>query len=379
MIQKIFDRCCGCGACEAACPVGAIALTADANGFYKPRVNDQCIHCGACLKACPVEKPPVGEAPKAFYACAGTPERVMISSSGGVFSFLAEKVLEQGGAVFGCGWENGVPRHQLAEDPETLRAFYGSKYAQSNMSGIFKEVKHQLQAGRKTLFSGTPCQVAGLRRFLKKDYENLVAVDFICHGVPSPKVLRKHLSELEQKRGSKMKDLTFRDKTKGWQELQLTVWFEDGSEYTCPAADDPYYHGFLCNLSLNKICGECPFNVLPRSADITLGDFWRVERHHQGFDENRGVSCVVINSAKGADLFQSVEDDLKVVESSQKDIMDGNPFLNGHCKLHKRREKFFQKLDSQPLDALTKACLKPTKLEWAMEILAYKLGRNKHG
>lgn len=380
MIQKIFDRCCGCGACAAACPVGAIAFTVDANGFYKPQVKDHCIQCGACLKACPVEAPPEGEAPRGFYACAGSPERVMISSSGGVFSLLAEAVLDRGGCVFGCGWDaDHLPRHMRIESREELKRLYGSKYAQSNMEGIYPQVKQQLKAGKKVLFSGSPCQVAGLRRFLKKNDENLIAVDFICHGVPSAGVLKKHLSELEKKQGAKVKDLTFRDKSKGWKELQLTVRFEDGSEYSRPAAADPYYRAFLGNLSLNKICGECPFNSLPRSADITLGDFWRVEKHHPGFEDNAGVSCVVISSEKGEGLFELVQKNLTVVKSSQEDIMDGNPFLNGHCTLHKRRGKFFAGLEQKPLDALAEDCLKLTKLEWAKEVLAYKLGRKNHG
>lgn len=379
MVQKIFDRCCGCGACASICPVGAIELAPDTDGFYKPHVKDNCTHCGACLKACPVQTPPEGEQPKAFYACAASPERIMVSSSGGVFSLLAEKILEQDGAVFGCGWEGTQPRHRLVADEKALCSLYGSKYAQSDMGGIYKEVKRHLQAERKVLFSGTPCQVAGLRRYLKKNYDNLIAVDFICHGVPSPKVLKKYLTELETKQGAKISKLTFRDKSKGWKELQLTVWFEDGSEYSCPAGKDPYYRAFLSNLSLNKICGDCPFNTLPRSADITLGDFWRVEKHHQGFEENQGVSCVVVNTEKGAGLFEAVRNELTVVKSSREDIMDGNPFLNGHCTLHKRRGKFFAGLDGQPLDELAEDCLKLTKLEWAKEILAYKLGRTKHG
>lgn len=380
MVQQIFDRCCGCGACVAACPKNAIEMTADARGFYKPKVLDSCVQCGACLKVCPVEEPPVGEQPRDFYACAAAPERVLRSSSGGVFSLLAEAVLAEGGVVFGCGWgAEQLPRHIQVGTLEELSRLYGSKYAQSNMEGIYPQVKQRLQEGKRVLFSGTPCQVAGLRRFLKKEYENLIAVDFICHGVPSPKVLNKHLTELEQKQGAKVESLTFRDKTKGWKQLQLTVRFADGSEYSSPASQDPYYRAFLGNLSLNQICGECPFNTLPRSADITLGDFWRVEQHHEGFGENSGVSCVVVSSEKGETLFDAVRQHLTVVQSSRADIMDGNPFLNGHCKLHKRREKFFAGVDTQPLDTLSEACLKLTKLEWAKEVLSYQLRKLKNG
>lgn len=380
MVQKIFDRCCGCSACASICPKDAIRLVPDVNGFYKPEVSADCIECGACLKVCPVAESPKGEDPKGYYACAAEPERVERSSSGGVFSLLAEAVLSEGGVVFGCGWgEDHLPRHRQISSKEELASLYGSKYAQSRLEGIYPQVKSQLRQGKKVLFSGTPCQVAGLRRYLKKEYDNLTAVDFICHGVPSTKVLRKHLQELEQKQGARVDSLTFRDKTKGWKELQLTIRFDDGSEYSRPAAQDPYYRAFLSNLSLNKICGECPFNTLPRSADITLGDFWRVEQHHEGFGENAGVSCVVVNTEKGGALFETIRSKLTVVSSSKADIMDGNPFLDGHCKLHKRRNKFFAGLDQRSLDTWAEECLKPTRWEWAMEVLSYKLGRGKNG
>ena len=376
MVQKQFDRCCGCGACASVCPKDAIEIVADDRGFYKPKVLESCIQCGACLQVCPVEQPPRGEAPRSFYACAAEPERVRSSSSGGVFSLLAEAVLSQGGVVFGCGWGEGhLPQPLMVDTLDALKMLYGSKYAQSQMEGIFPKVRQQLKLGKKVLFSGTPCQVAGLRRFLKKEYENLIAIDFICHGVPSAKVLEKHLKELEQKQKARIQSLTFRDKSKGWKELQLTVAFEDGSFYSQPASQDPYYRAFLCNLSLNKICGDCPFNTLPRSADITLGDFWRVERHHQDFAENAGVSCVTVSTEKGEALFESIMSKLTAVPSSQADIMDGNPFLDGHCQLHKRRDRFFRELDQKPLDVLAEDCLKLTKWEWFREVLAYKLGR----
>lgn len=376
MVGKIFDCCCGCGACAAACPVGAIRMTMDGNGFYKPAVSDDCISCGACLRVCPVEGPPSGEPPKGFFACAGEPERVRKSSSGGVFSLLAEQVIASGGVVYGCGWdENHTPRHMPVENGEELPRLYGSKYAQSNMEGVYPQVKINLNKGKPVLFSGTPCQVAGLRKYLKRDYENLIAVDFICHGVPSAKVLKKYLSELEMEKGAKVSSLTFRDKTNGWAELRLTVDFDDGSTYSQPASQDLYYRAFLCNLSLNQVCGECPFNALPRCADITLGDFWRIERHHDGFADDAGVSCVVINTEKGQNLFEKARQYLTVQQSTQADIMDGNPFLNGHCKLHKRRDKFFAGLDDRQLGSWAEECLKLTRMEWLGEVIRYRLGR----
>lgn len=380
MVQKIFDRCCGCGACAAACPKNAIEMTADHRGFYKPKVLASCVGCGLCLKVCPVETPPAGKEPVGYYACTAEPERVLRSSSGGVFSLLAEEVLKKSGKVFGCGWsEKQLPRHKQVSNPAELAELYGSKYAQSDMNGVYPRVKAQLLQGQPVLFSGTPCQVAGLKRFLNKEYENLLTVDFICHGVPSAKVLRKHLDELEQKQGAKVKGMTFRDKAKDWQKLQMTVRFDDGTEYSRPAAQDPYYQAFLSNLSLNTICGSCPFNSLPRCADITLGDFWGVERHHAEFVQCAGVSCVVVSSEKGAALFEAIRPGLTLVSSSKEAIMDGNPFLNGHCTLHKRRDRFFAKLERQPLDTLTEKCLKLTKLEWAKEVLSYRLGKKKHG
>lgn len=376
MVQKIFDRCCGCGACADSCSVGAITMAQDEKGFYKPKVGESCTKCGACLKSCPVEHKPGGTAPLGFFACTAEPETVASSSSGGVFPLLAEEFLAKGGHVFGCGWgADGLPRHMDITEKAELWRLRGSKYVQSDVNGSFAKVKGLLRQGERVLFSGTPCQVAGLKSYLKKDYDGLLTVDFICHGVPSPGVFRTYLAQLEKKQGAAVEAVNFRDKSQGWNQLGLAVTFADGTVRALPAGQDSYYRAFLSNLSLNRVCGECPFNSLPRTADITLGDFWGIERHHGGFPENRGVSCVTVNSAKGQALFDCIRQRLTAVPSSREDIMDGNPFLNGHCRLHKRREKFFAALEAEPFDALVEKCLKPTPLEWAAEVLAYKLGR----
>jgi coenzyme F420-reducing hydrogenase beta subunit len=316
--------------------------------------------------------------PEECYAARGRNfEGIHNSSSGGISAILAETFTRNGKSVCGAVVADGRVVHRIIRAGENPAPLQGSKYVQSDAADAIDNAASLLERGIPVLFSGTPCQIAGLRKYLRRDYDNLIAVDFICHGVPSAKVLDKYLAELEQKQGSKVKSLNFRDKTHSWEELRLTVQFENGSTYSSPAGKYPYYRAFLCNLSLNKICGECPFNTLPRSADITLGDFWRITRHHEGFDGDTGVSCVVINTDKGRELFARVSDRLTAVPSTQADIMDGNPFLNGHCTLHKRRDKFMNRLDEKPLDLWAEECLKLTRLEWLREVLRHQLSKFK--
>lgn len=375
MVQTISDLCCGCGACENVCPVNAIHYIPNKDGFYTPIVDEnKCIRCGLCLKKCPLKTPPTGSRPRAVYACRNQDEQVLHkSSSGGVFSALAKKVLHEGGTVFGCSWDGQIAKHTEVTSITDLPKLYKSKYVQSNIAGVHKQIKERLKEGKTVLFCGTPCQVAGLKAGLES-HPNLITVDFICHGVPSSKVLKKHIKDLETTYQATLSSLCFRDKDYGWNELQMTAFFSDGQVYSKPASQDSYYRAFLCNLSLNKGCGDCKFNHLPRASDITLGDFWNVGNHHPRFDDNKGVSCVVLNSDAGVDLFASIQKQLTIEQSSVEAVMDGNPFLNGHCTLHKRRNKFFSLLDYEPFDALVKRCLKPTPTEWFIEVLKYKLG-----
>lgn len=375
MVQKVNDRCCGCGACENVCPVGAIHYISDHNGFYKPVVEDKCIHCGLCLKRCPLEKPLEGNALQAVYACRNQDMQIVQkSSSGGVFASLAAKILDEGGCVFGCSWDGMRTKHVEVDDVTQLPKLYKSKYLQSDMTGVHTQIENRLKEGKIVLFCGTPCQVAGLKSGLGEMYSKLITVDFICHGIPSPKVFQKYLQGLENKHQSKVTNVCFRDKDYGWKESQMTVSFTDGSTYSKPAAQDSYYRAFLCNLSLNQSCGDCKFNRLPRVSDITLGDFWNVEKYHEQFCDNKGASCVILNSDAGVSLFQTIQSQLHTQPSSAKSVLDGNPFLNGHCTLHKRRETFFAGLEEEPLDDLVSRCLKPTPLEWLVEVLKYKLG-----
>lgn len=376
MVQKVSDRCCGCGACENVCPVGAIRYIADQNGFYKPVVTEEkCIHCGLCLKKCPLENQLESSGPQAVYACRNQDMQILQKgSSGGVFASLAGKILEEGGCVFGCSWDGMRTKHVGVDDVTQLPKLYKSKYLQSDMTGVHTQIENRLKEGKTVLFCGTPCQVAGLKSGLGEKYPKLITVDFICHGVPSPKVFQKYLQELENKHQSKITNVCFRDKEQGWKEVQTTVSFSEGSTYSKPAAQDSYFRAFLCNLSLNQSCGDCKFNCLPRLSDITLGDFWNVEKYHAQFGDNKGVSCVILNSVAGIKLFHSIQDQLYTQPSSVENVLDGNPALNGHCTLHKRRKRFFADIEKEPFDDLVSRCLKPTPLEWLIEVLKYKLG-----
>lgn len=300
------------------------------------------------------------------------------SSSGGIFPLLARSIIEYGGYVFGCAWGEDlsachVEISTIAQIPRLSK----SKYVQSKIGNMFVDVKNRLTEGKPVLFSGTPCQVAGLKNYLSKEYENLITVDFICHGVPSPLAFQKYIMEKEMQYGAKVDRVVFRDKTKGWKELCIRIEFTDGSVYSLPAAKDVYYRAFLSNLSLNEVCGRCVFNSLPRTSDITLGDFWGVEKYHESFADNKGVSCIVVNSEKGRNLVNCIQAELQMEETVPEKILQGNPFLNGHCTLHKRRKKFFELLQKEPFGIATAKCLKPTAWEWFIEVARYKLGLNR--
>ena len=318
-MQKIIDtkRCTGCHACFDACPKGCISMESDKEGFLRPVIDEKtCISCGKCQSVCPVikekaEKP----APKA-YAVKSLIEDVRAeSSSGGVFSLLAEAVLEKGGVVFGAAFdENFSVHHIYIENQEDLYKLRGSKYVQSRIGNAYKEAKQFLEAGRQVLFSGTPCQIAGLRAFLGREYENLILQDIICHGVPSPKVWEMYKAYREEKTGSKIKKVSFREKESGWKTSSVSIQFANGETYIENLQKDIYMKAFLRNLDLRKSCYACHEKTVGRQSDITLADFWGIEKVMPEMDDDRGTSLVLIHSEKGETLFSALRDKMNMHE-----------------------------------------------------------------
>jgi coenzyme F420-reducing hydrogenase beta subunit len=298
------------------------------DGFYYPHVNENCTHCGSCQNHCPVINLVENDffEPK-FYAGWSTDEtRRMTGSSGGIFSELAKYVLENSGVVFGVAWSKElIPRHiKVAEIGETLKIM-GSKYVQSYVGLSYKEAIEEAEK-RTVLFSGTPCQIAALKTFFR-DRSNVIGIDLVCHGVPSNLVFRKYIDWLERRYGKKVLNVSFRDKKFGWENYNIVIKFEDGSELRRHHHLDPFFACYLSNLYLRQSCYSCPFCRIPRVGDITLGDFWGVPKRLR---DRRGISVIIANTSKGYDLLRTIYelDRIKLVEVSQEIAIKGNPRIN---------------------------------------------------
>lgn len=333
--------CCGCESCLAACPRGAISVREDGNGFAFPHIDEAlCIGCHACVRACGLHRRLGQETQGPWYAAAGTGD-VSRSASAGAFVTLARGVIARGGCVFGAAYEaeaDGLHvRHRMAESEEGLAPLQNSKYVQSEAGPCFPEVRRQLATGRAVLFSGTPCQVAGLRGYLgERDYPNLYAVDLVCHGVPSQEMFRAWVAGLEGRYGGRVTDVRFRSKRDGWGHSLLLLLLLDGREQPeyLPSDDSDYYAMFLGLETLRDSCYECPYAGSYRAADITLGDFWGVQVNAPEvlddsgrFDMRRGVSCLLVNDERGREMLERFGGGLALREVGFDDIARGNDQL----------------------------------------------------
>jgi len=308
---KIIDKeqCCGCSACLHFCPKKSITFKEDKEGFLYPSVNmETCIDCGLCEKVCPVLNQNEERIPEKVYAAKHEDDEIrMKSSSGGIFTLLADQILDEGGVVFGARFnDKWEVIHDYTETKEGLAPFRGSKYVQSYIGDSYKIAETFLKNGRKVMFSGTPCQIAGLKKFLRKEYDNLLAVDFVCHGVPSPMVWRKYLEEeIANQGGAVLTGVNFRDKSIGWKDFSFVLNFskEEGTikhNYALSSVftENAYMKAFLSNLSLRPSCYACPAKAGKSGADITIGDFWGIENVMSEFDDDRGVSLVFLHNQR---------------------------------------------------------------------------------
>ena len=300
--------CCGCGACAAACPRGCIQMRADEEGCLYPFIDGaRCTGCGLCQKACPMGSQPSGGLPEAYALINGDGAVRRDSTSGGVFTLLAEAVLETGGLVFGAAMQGDMTvRHVAAERPQELAALRGSKYVQSDTGDTYRQAKQYLTEGRTVLYTGTPCQISGLKGYLGKDYVNLICQDVICHGAPAPAVWQRYVAHREGKAGAKCSAVSFRCKEPDWVDYSLRMTFENGAVYQATARQDPYLRAFLRDLSLRPSCYHCSFKGESRPADLTLGDFWGVWGLEPQLHDGKGTSLVLVHSEKGRRLLESV-------------------------------------------------------------------------
>ena len=339
------EFCSGCGACFNACPKDAIDMKEDAEGFFAPVIDhEKCINCGLCEKSCPVlhvprdnEKQPVCLAVKA------KPEIMKDSSSAGVFAVLADRILAEGGYVCGAAWDDSfVLRHIVTNTAEGMSRIKKSKYVQSQTGDVFRQIRDLLKQGEKVLFSGVPCQVAGLKTFLGKTYDNLYTLDIICHGAPSPGVWAKYLSE--EIDTANLKEVDFRHKgDHGFKRLFIRFGYKDGTESIQPSSKNPYFHQFLHNLSLRRSCAHCEFAVFPRQGDLSAGDFWGAEKARpELIESDSGLSVLMINNAHGQELFDKVASEFPLQEPvTPKEAMGAN---RRHVtrSMHPNRDRFFE-------------------------------------
>ena len=363
-IQNEKD-CCGCHACYNICPKNAITMMKDKNGFKYPKTdNDKCINCGLCEKTCPMlKKNKINNKPKAF-ACINKKDEIRIeSSSGGIFSLIAENILNQNGIVFGAMFDERFNViHSYIEKTEDLYKLRGSKYVQSIIGDNYKKAKDFLENGNKVLFTGTPCQIEGLKLYLQKSYENLYTQDIICHGVPSPKVWETYNNIIKHKFNSKIKRMSFRNKENGWKKYSLKYEFYNDNSFSILNSESVYMKAFLKDLCLRSSCYNCNFKNIERNSDITLADFWGIQNILPEFDDDKGTSLVIINSEKGKEIFEEIKENIKYIETDINKAIKYNQSMLKSAKLPKNRKVFFENLEDMNFDELVKKYLPKTNI-----------------
>lgn len=315
MITITKDKCCGCTACMAICPKQCISMRQDEEGFLYPEVDKtQCIDCGMCEKVCQfLHHSPRREPIETVAAKCKDVSMRLASSSGGIFTMLAEAVIGQGGVVFGVRFdENWNAVHDYTETIDGLATFRGSKYMQSDMGDCYVRAKEFLESGRMVLFTGTPCQIRGLKNFLRKDYDNLLAVDVICHGVPSSKVWQKYLNETSG--DCNVTSVNFRDKRQGWRKYNISLGVISDKclntqEISCPVGENAYMQVFLSDLSLRPSCFGCQAKAGMSGSDLTIGDYWGIGKVLPGFDDDTGASVIIAYTEKGKEWLGKLDYD----------------------------------------------------------------------
>lgn len=338
-------KCTGCLSCYNACPYGAIEKEYDGEGFIRPVVReDRCRHCKKCILACPVctECESYLTPEKCYAVMAGDQWRIK-GSSGGMFPYMASVFLEQGGYAAGAVFDEDFRvKHIVTNRQDELEKIYTSKYVQSDPGEVYKEIRVLLEKNEKVLFSGCACQIAGLKKYLSKEYENLFLVDVVCHGVPSPAVFGKYIHEIEDEEGA-VKEISFRNKEKmGWK-TGFYARLEDGREILRSVEDDLFLSGYLANWFLRECCYECRFKE-HRYGDITLGDFWGINRLTE-FDDGQGTSLVIVNSPKGEMIFDGLlKDTKKAVITYTENAISFNPCISHSVKKMRLRDLFFAEI-----------------------------------
>ncbi|OUQ47372.1 Coenzyme F420 hydrogenase/dehydrogenase, beta subunit C-terminal domain [Lachnoclostridium sp. An118] len=359
------SKCTGCGACQNICPKNCVEMLADEEGFLYPKVrNEYCINCRLCEKVC--DKPGkiiTDYSDRAFGVISSRENIRKRSSSGGVFSLLADFILDNDGIVFGAYFNNKWSvEHGYVNTKNDIDKLRGSKYVQSDTRYTYREVKQFLELGKTVLFTGTGCQIKGLKSFLGKDYENLICQDIVCHGVTPPRLLKKYLELLKKKYKSEVRSISFRDKSTGWKNYSVKILFTNGKSYLKRASDDLYMRSFLSKLYLRPSCYECPCKGEKRESDITLGDFWGVNKIMPELDDDNGCSLVIIHSKKGMELFNSIKEYALFKEVEFSKVEQYNKAIIESAEKPQNREKFIKEVNDNFARTIKNYCKIPVFL-----------------
>lgn len=369
-------NCCGCSACAQRCPKQCIKMAEDEEGFLYPKIDiSKCIDCHLCEKVCPVINQDEPRTPLNVYAAKNQNNQIRLdSSSGGIFTILAEQVINAGGVVFGACWdEEWNVKHDYAECLDNLSKFRSSKYLQSIIGDNYLKAEQFLKSGRTVLFTGTPCQIAGLKHFLRKDYDNLLAVEVICHSVPSSGIWQRYLEErLQTLRWSKsdIKHISFRNKKTGWKGYSFIIENKNGNAFSELGSKNAFMRGFLADLYTRPSCQACPAKQLKSGSDITLGDFWGIDSLMPEIDDDKGVSAIIINTEKGRKALHSVND---LIPSSWADICVNNPALVKSANASENKELFFLKDELSFEKKIHILCKRPFSLRQDISRILRKL------
>ncbi len=360
-----IKECTGCSACAHICPKGCINMVPDNNGFMYPHINNEtCINCGICEKNCPVLNKTEQNLQENnnCYAIKTNDEIIRNqSSSGGVFSVIAEKILENNGIVFGAAFDEGfVVKHIGISSIDDLDLLRRSKYVQSDLNNSFSLVKQHLDDGKDVLFTGTPCQIEGLLSYLRRPYDNLITMDLVCHGVPAPNVWECYKTFVQKQYKSPITDINFRDKSLGWKNYYVRFAFEDGSVHCNSLKNDPYMKAFLTNMDLRESCYDCKFKSTKHKSDITVADYWGIDRILPEIDDDKGVSLLLINTEKGNTLLENVKNKLTLAKTDIEKAFPYNPCIIKPVLKHNFRQYFLRNYNKCDFEKLVNNCFNPS-------------------
>lgn len=355
MIQiKDKSECCGCTACFNICPKGCISMQEDYEGFRYPAVDKAtCIDCHLCEKVCPIITPQKAHQPLKIFGLKNINITVQkASTSGGVFFALAEYTIAKKGVVIGAIYDEDFQVvHQKTEALADCKKFHGAKYVESHLlNNLFKEIKTLLKQERYVLFTGTPCQVAGLKNFLRKDYPNLLTCDLVCSSVPSPKVFRDYLNFAQRKK--EIQSINMRWKEKGWDKTSQQITYADGKTLIGKGDAKLWHTIAFTHLVSRPSCHKCRFSNFERPGDFSIGDFWGIEAAHPSFFDKNGVSLTMLNTEKGEKVFEAIKDNFQIQPTTQE--LCRQPRLTTPVKPNPLREQFWKEYDSSRFETLAR-------------------------